>query len=720
LQRNELSGEANGRGDAGTAAAAGAWAVRESGRTFDLDLFMRVSAFPPGGAFMHVRTLKCAALGVLLLAAPVAVFADAPHPSPGRTLLPVYDAAEIKTVCAAAIAKARQQIGRIEAVPVTKVNVANTIDAWNRMSIDAENAFDLIYLLGSVHTDKAARDAAEVCILQATEMRTEFMQREALYRRFAAVEPASPHARKLKRDLLDEFEDTGVALGAEARDRVKAIINRLEELRQEFDRNLRDNQTRLAFAPDELRGMPQDYLDKAKRDDKGNYLLGFDYPDYVPFMANADDEAARTRYYVAFQNRGGGRNLAIMNEITRLRFEMARLYGLPSYAHYVIRRRMAETPEHVAVFLDGVKDAVRELERREVEELRTLKAATLAKPLADVAIGRWDVSYYQEKLRKSRYAIDQEALRAYFPTLPSIEWVLHVASRLYGVKFEQVKVPTWHEDVRYYDVLDARDGKFLSGIYLDLFPRDGKYKHAAAFGVRSASKKAGRIPVSVLVTNFDRKGLTHDEVETLFHEFGHVLHGVLSRADYAPQGGTNVMRDFVEAPSQMFEEWARRAESIALLRLSCANCPVLGPDLIRRLDDARKYGMGVKYSRQHLYAAFDMALAGPDPGDALATWVRMETETPLGHVAETQFPGSFAHIAGGYAAGYYGYMWSEVLALDMLSAFGGNVMNPKVGHRFRDVILANGGQVPAQVLVKTFLGRDPSSEAFFAEITGKR
>ncbi len=669
---------------------------------------------------MSIRKLKWIVPCVLLtVAAATASAAESRSPA-ARVVLPVYDAAEIKSVCTAAIDKARQQIGEIESVPVAKVNIANTIDAWNRMSIDAENAIDLIYLLGSVHTDKAARDAADTCLLKATEVRTEFMQREALYRRFLAVQPAAPHARKLKRDLLDEFEDTGVALGAEARSRVKAIINRLEELRQEFDRNLRDNKTRLAFTADELRGMPQDYLDKAKRDDKENYLLGFDYPDYIPFMANADEEAARKRYYVAFQNRGGERNLAIMNEISGLRLEMAKLYGLPSYAHFVIRRRMAEKPERVAAFLDGVKDAVRELEKREVEDLRALKAKTLGKPLADVAIGRWDVTYYQEKMRKSRYAVDQEALRAYFPTLPSVEWALNVASRLYGVRFREVKVPSWHEDVRYYDVRDAQSGKFLSGIYLDLFPRDGKYKHAAAFGVRSVSKRTGRAPVSVLVTNFNRKGLTHDEVETLFHEFGHVLHGVLSRADYSPQGGTNVMRDFVEAPSQMFEEWARRAESIALLRLSCKDCPVLGADLIHRLDDARKYGAGVKYSRQHLYAAFDMALAGREPADALATWVRMETETPLGYVDGTQFPGNFGHIAGGYAAGYYGYMWSEVLALDMLSAFGGDIMNPKVGHRFRDVILANGGQVPAQVLVKKFLGREPSSKAFFAEITGKR
>lgn len=669
---------------------------------------------------MNFPKLKRTLLGSLLLGTSALAFAGASSPPSARVVLQVYDAAEIKSVCAAAIAKAQLQVSQIEALPLDKVSTANTIDAWNRMSIEADSAIDLIYLLGSVHVDKSARDAAEACILQGTALRTEFMQREALYRRFLAVKPTAPHARKLKRDLLDEFEDTGVALGTEARARAKVIINRLEELNQEFSRHVRENKTRLTFTPDELRGMPKDYLEKAKRDDQGNYLLSFDYPDFLPFLANADDEAARKRYYIGYQRRGGERNLVILNEITHLRLELAKLYGLPSFAHYVIRRRMAETPENVLDFLDGVKDAVRELEKREVEELRALKATALGKPLAEVVIGRWDVPYYQEKLRKSRFAIDEEALRAYFPTLPSVEWALNVASRLYGVTFKQVSVPTWHEDVRYYDVLDARSGKFLSGIYLDLFPRDGKYKHAAAFPVRNVSKKAGRTPVSVLVTNFDRKGLTHEEVRTLFHELGHVLHGVLSRADYEPQGGTNVMRDFVEAPSQMFEEWARRAESIALLRLSCGGCPVLGPDLIGRLDEARKYGSGVKYSRQHLYAAFDMALAGPIPGDAMTTWIRMESETPLGYVEGTQLPGNFGHIAGGYAAGYYGYMWSEVLALDMLSAFGSNIMNPKVGHRFRDVILANGGQVPAQVLVRKFLGRKPSSKAFFAEITGKR
>jgi thimet oligopeptidase len=669
---------------------------------------------------MHIRNLKCAALAILLLAAPVTVIAATPIPSSARVVLPVYDAARMKAVCAAAIANAQQQAGEIEALPVAKVNIANTIDVWNRMSADFEDAEGVIYLLGNVHPDKAARDASDECQLKITEFRTEMMQRETLYQRFLAIKPAQPHARKFKRDLIEAFEDAGVALPVDKRARVKEIIQKLELLRQEFDRNVRDNKTRLSFTLQELAGMPKDYLDKAKRDDKGDFLLGFDYPDYLPFMANADDESARKRYYIAFQNRGGDRNLVLMDESMRLNLEMAKLYGLPSYSGYIIRRRMAETPENVNAFLDGVKGAVREAEKREVEELRTLKAATLGKPLGDVAIGPWDVPYYQEKIRKSRYAIDQEALRKYFPTMPSVNWVLDVASRLYGVKFEEVKVPVWHEDVRYYDVRDAASGKFLSGIYLDLFPRDGKFKHAAAFPVRNVSTKIGRTPVSVLVTNFDRKGLTHREVETMFHEFGHVLHGVLSRTEYNPQGGTSVKLDFVEAPSQMFEEWARRKESIAMLRQWCTDCPILDPESINRLDDARRYGAGVRYSRQHLYAAFDMQLAGPEPGPSLETWVKLEGATPLGYVAGTQFPGSFSHLLDGYGAGYYGYMWSEVLALDMLSAFDGNIMNPKVGHRFRDVILANGGQVPAQDLVRKFLGRAPNSKAFFAEISGTR
>jgi thimet oligopeptidase len=195
---------------------------------------------------------------------------------------------------------------------------------------------------------------------------------------------------------------------------------------------------------------------------------------------------------------------------------------------------------------------------------------------------------------------------------------------------------------------------------------------------------------------------------------------MLSQTDYAPQSGANVMNDFVEAPSQMFQEWARRAQPLALFGKVCPECPQLGADEIRRIENARKFGLGIFYAQQWLNASYDMALTSDKPEPALALWQRMEGETPLGYVEGTLYPAGFVHLAGGYGAGYYGYMWSEVLALDMLSVFGNNLLDPKVGKRYRDTILAQGGQrYPAQ-LVKDFLGREPNSEAFFAEITGRR
>jgi thimet oligopeptidase len=208
-------------------------------------------------------------------------------------------------------------------------------------------------------------------------------------------------------------------------------------------------------------------------------------------------------------------------------------------------------------------------------------------------------------------------------------------------------------------------------------------------------------------------------METLLHEFGHILHGILSQTDYVTHAGTSVPGDFVEAPSQMFEEWVRREQPLGLFATVCPECPRLTRDEIARLESARRYGQGIRYARQWLFAAYDMSLS-TDPKPSLAEWKRMESATPLGHVEGTMFPASFSHIAAHYAAGYYGYMWSEVLALDMLSKFSKNMLDPKVGHFYRDTILAQGGQREPADMVRKFLGREPSSEAFFREITGRR
>ena len=639
----------------------------------------------------------------------------------GRVTLPIYNESMLKAACQSGLERARKDIAALEAVPLAKTGVASILDAWNRAQVRVDDVRQPIDLYANVSDDEKVRAAADECLAKFTTLSTEIFQNEKLYQRVKAVKAATAHQKQLRKDLLNGFEDNGIALPPEKRAKVKEILDRLEALRQEFEKNLREDRTQVVFDAAEMQGLPQSYLDKAKRDDKGNYTLGFDYPEYMPFMQNADNEAARKRYYTAFTNRGGEKNLAVLNEIMRLRLEMAKLYGLSSYAHLAVRHKMVETPDTVNAFLLDVKGKVREVEAREVGELSLLKAQTLGKKQEEVGFDRWDVDYFKEKMRRNRFAVDQEALRKYFPMPASVDYTMAVASSLYGVRFQRAEVPVWHKDVLYYDVLDAKTGKYLSGIYLDLYPRDGKYKHAAMWQVRSASRVAHRTPISALVTNFNRDGLNHDELETLMHEFGHVLHGALSVADYVTDAGTNTVQDFVEAPSQMFEEWARRPEALALFQTVCANCPALDRDLIKRLDSARKYGAGLRYARQHRLATFDMALASENPGEALDVWKKIEADGPMPYVEGTMFPANFAHIANsGYGAGYYGYMWSEVLALDMLSAFGDNIMNPAVGRRFRDTILANGGQVPAKDLVRNFLGREPNSKAFFAEITGER
>jgi len=636
-----------------------------------------------------------------------------------RETLPIYDEASLKTACENMLQQAKVDVTQLESVPLKKVTVANTLDAWDKMQVRMGNVVGPADLYANVSTDAKVRAAGDECGLKANAFSTELMQNKKLYLRIKAVKTTTPPQKKMRKDLLESFEDSGVALSDDKRVRVKEILDRLESLRQDFDKNVREDRTKVVFSPEEMKGLPQTYLDKATRDDKGNYALGFDYPEYEPFITLADNEDARKRYYIAFVNRGGEQNIKLMNEIMQLRLEMAKLFGLPSYSHYVLRRRMAEDPAKVEAFLDEVKNTIREVEKKDIEELRAAKAKALGKPVDAVTINRWDVPYYLEKIRKARFDIDQEALRKYFPMPAAMDYTMYISSRLYGVKFERADVPVWHKDVAYYDVIDEKTGKRLSGFYLDLYPRDGKYKHAAAFGVYTKSRVAHREPISVLVANLNNDGLNHGELETLLHEFGHVLNNVLSVVDYSAHGWAQW--DFVEAPSQMYEEWARRPETLALFQVVCKTCPVMDKALIERLDQARRFGAGVRYGRQHLYASYDMAMTGEHPGDALQVWNTMEAGEPLGHVAGTMFPASFTHIANsGYGAGYYGYMWSEVLALDMLSAYGNNLMNPAVGHRFRDTVLAQGGQVLAKDMVRRFLGREPSNKAFLAEITGQR
>ncbi|MEP7085516.1 MAG: M3 family metallopeptidase, partial [Betaproteobacteria bacterium] len=349
--------------------------------------------------------------------------------------MPLYSAEEIPGVCDRGLERARRAVAQLEALPLASANVRSVFHPVNALQMLVEDVESPIYMLSNVSPDKTVRDAAEACLLRLNEFDTDWLQSEKLYQRVVRVKATDAVERKLKKDLVEGFEDTGVALPPPKRARMKEIIQKIEEARQAFERNIRDNKTKMTFTPQEMRGMPPAYLEKAKRDDKGNYVLGFEYPEYFPFMTNAEDEEARRRYQFEFTNRGTARNIEVLGRVVELRREMAGLFGMTSYAQFSLRRKMAGNPETVRKFLDDVKAQVREVAVKDVEELRAMKAQLTGKPVAEVRINNWDSAYYRDKLRKARFNIDREALREYFPTDASIAWVMHISSVLYGIEF---------------------------------------------------------------------------------------------------------------------------------------------------------------------------------------------------------------------------------------------------------------------------------------------
>ncbi len=667
---------------------------------------------------MNSRSM-CSSLR-LIAASCLCAFGVAAPAAEKRPLVPVWSAATIDARCDGELAKVRAMQRAIE----LRKGAGPVLTELNRLSIAYADFVNPVYFLQNVSPDKAVRDAAQTCLEKLLPFETELYQSEAVYRRVKELKPADAIDTQYQRDLIEKFEDGGAALSPDKRKRAKEISDEIEKMALQFSKNVNEDPTKTVLTPAEAAGMPESWLAARKRDAEGNLVLGLDYPTVIPFLQLATSEAARKKVWLSKQREGGMPNIELLDRALKLRYELAQLHGLPDYATYVLKRRMALTPAAVYDFLGKVKGAVDQLESRDLDELRADKAQFAGTPLEATRLYRWDLPFHQERLRKARYQIDQEALRAYFPTDKSIQYTLKLAEDLYGVRFAERRVPTWHEDVRYFDVFnrtaDGQPGAFVGGVYLELYPREGKYNHAAAFPIRSVSTLGQRTPVSALVTNFNRKGLDHDELETLLHEFGHVLHGVLSKTRYADEGGTSVRRDFVEAPSQMFEEWARREEPLALFAQICPECPRLSSEQIARLDAARKFARGLYFMRQWEYAMYDMKLHTGQPPEALAAWIEIEKQMRLGYVEGSLFPAGFGHLMGGYSAGYYGYMWSQVLALDMLSAFQGKLLNPAVGRRYRETILANGGQREPQALVEAFLGRKPTSDAFYAEIVGKR
>ncbi|WP_418320551.1 M3 family metallopeptidase [Piscinibacter sakaiensis] len=655
-----------------------------------------------GGIWCRWLLLVAALLWQPALAAdPAAVFPSIASP------------AALATLCRQNLAQARTALQRLE----QRRPGPGWLAAYDGLLARLEDLSAPLLFLSAVHPDKAMRDASEACELRWNDFYSMLGQNRRLFAAVLAVRPADFIDAELRRTTVDGFIDSGVALPAAGRTRAKRLSDRISELGQVFDRNIRDDKTLLPFDAAELSGVPADVWQQAPRDVAGRYLLGLSYPVYMPVMQSAEQAATRRRMWLAKTNEGGAANLQLLRQITDARKAYAGLFGFDSWAAFVLRRQMAETPQRARAFLDEVGAAVVQRERAELEQLRLAKADHLGQPAAAVELDRWDIAFYTERVRRQRHAVDQDVFRNHFPPEQILQFVLRVIEKLMGVRYQRIAdAGVWHPEVQTYAVSDAASGKRLATLWVDLYPRDGKYNHAAVWSLRSGSAATGRLPAAALVVNVDRKGLTLDELETLLHELGHAVHNNLSATRYAAQAGTSVKRDFVEAPSQMLEDWVYDKRVLALFAEICPACTPVPEGLIEKADVARRFGKGIFFARQHLYANFDLALYGRQSHDPLALWSALESGTPLGHVAGTMFPAGFSHIAGGYSASYYGYLWSLVVAKDLRTAFAADKLDPEVGARFRRTVLANGSQQPPELLLRAFLGRSFDSRAFFDDL----
>ncbi|MGC4114094.1 MAG: M3 family metallopeptidase [Myxococcales bacterium] len=468
-------------------------------------------------------------------------------------------------------------------------------------------------------------------------------------------------------------------------------------------------------------------IDRLAKSKSGGRILTTKYPDYYPFMDNAKSEAARRRFYIAMESREAARNTPLLQQAIALREEQAKLLGYATHADYVAGDQMAKDAKTVEAFLASLREKLKPRRDADFAKMLELKRAETGDAKAELK--PWDVPYYLNQIKKRDFTLDSEQVREFFPAQTVLTGMFKVYEALLGIEIKEVEnADVWAPEVKLYEVRDRGTGAYVATFYMDLFPRKGKYSHAASAGVTVARVFGGKYqaPVALVMANFNPPAggrpslLAHDEVKTLFHEFGHVMHQTLTVARFGSQAGSAVARDFVEAPSQMLENWVY--EKVALDQMSGHYqdpAKKLPQETIEKIKAARTFDAGWRYTRQVFLASFDQALhtgAGAADPDALSRKLYQEI-LGIAPAPDTHFPATFGHLMGGYDAGYYGYLWAEVFADDMFSLFATkNVMDPELGRRYREAILAPGRSEEPSVLLERFLGRKPSNEAFLKKL----
>ena len=613
---------------------------------------------------------------------------------------------------ATGLAKARSLVADLKAAP--PADALATLKAWNDVDQALGSVSSPASLFAEVHPDEAVRERADVAGQEVQKLATELGLDRELFEVFAALDPAgldADAARFLDKTLRD-FRRSGVDRDEPTRERIRAINERLTVLGQEFSKNIRNGVRSIEVTPDRLEGMPQDWLDAHPADERGLVTVTTDYPDVVPLRTFCADAQARRDLTMEFLTVGWPANDALLHELFDLRHELAQLLGYETWADYDAEVKMIKEGGAIPVFIEKIADAALESGVRDRE-------VVLARMRADVpdatAIDSADLAYYANLVSKEQLEVDAQLVRTYLDFTKVRAGLLEVTGRLFGLRYEPAAdAVVWDEAVAAYDVYRADGDEPLGRIYLDLHPREGKYKHAAQFDL--VTGVAGRqLPEGVLVCNFSRGLMEHDHVVTLFHEFGHLVHHVLAgHQEWFRFSGVATEWDFVEAPSQMLEEWAWDAEILQTFATNEAGEPIPA-DLVRRMRRADDFGKGYLARTQMFYAALSYWFHTERPADLTARTRELQAQYSLfPYIEGTHFTCAFGHLEG-YSSAYYTYMWSLVIAKDLFSAFDrSNMFDAEVAGRYRDRVLAPGGSKDAADLVADFLGRPYTFDAYAA------
>ncbi len=624
------------------------------------------------------------------------------------------------TTCRGLLEQGKAQVAVVIDVKDQRT-VANTLEPFNELSRFVANAGNMAGLAHEVNPDAKVRDAARTCEQEISQFISQLLLDRRVFDAIKGVDVSKEDAdtQRFVMTTLRDYKRAGVALPDNQRARIKEIDDAMTKLSQDHAKNIAED-TRYLEVPagdvKRLDGMPADWI-AAHKPDNGMIKISTDYPDYIPFVTYANDDDLRKQLYIKFRTRGDAHNEEVLQKLLVLRAEKAKLLGFANWADYQSDDKMLRGDKNAAAFIARITALAKKRSAKDYAEL----LAHLKKhdPKA-TSVGDWQKAWLENQIKKDAYAVDSNEVRSYFPFEQTVAGLLSITSTIYDIQYQPItNALVWHPSVKVYDVM--RGPEKLGRIYLDLHPRADKYKHAAQFGMIDGVT-GKQLPEGALICNFPDPAdggpalMDHGDVVTMFHEFGHLMHHVLGgKHHWIAQSGVSTERDFVEAPSQMFEEWGWSYDTLSKFAKHYKTGAIIPKDLVAKMRKAEKFGLGTQTVQQVFYAAIALQFHQVDPAklDQLAMVKKLQKQyTPFAYVAGTKFHTSFGHLVG-YSSMYYTYLWSLVIAKDLLTPFEKTgLLDTAVTARYRDKILAPGGSKPAAELVKDFLGRPYNFKAY--------